>query len=220
MLLRNSRFLLIFAFIELPQIQCAVLAYEVDRNNNSLSGLVERPTGWLQAAQDMIASPTGHIMTQVAKELINRSTGNSQVLSLNLTNLLIIILLKILIFAAGMLGASHWGAHGYGYGRSRSSEENINFGLSDGEDYLITGFLAAQGIGLDDCLYAAACASPNVAYEYAKAAKALIDGIEKYEGNVFNNPRYNDLIMLLEKASYDGFRGSSCNRSLKCDSLV
>lgn len=55
------------------------------------------------------------------------------------------------------------------------------FSINDGEAYLITGFLAAQS-GLDDCLYAAACAAPNVAYEYAKAAKALIDGISKYQG--------------------------------------
>ncbi|XP_054734058.1 uncharacterized protein LOC129241642 [Anastrepha obliqua] len=219
MLLQNWRFLVLSAFVALPQIRCAVFAYEVDRNN-SLSEVIERPSGWLQAAQDMIASPAGHVVTQVAKELINRSTGNSQVLSLNLTNLLIIILLKILIFAAGMLGAGHWNGYGYGYGHARSAEEDINFGLSDGEDYLITGFLAAQGIGLDDCLYAAACASPNVAYEYAKAAKALIEGIEKYEGNAFNNPRYNDLIGLLEKAAYDGYRGLPCNRSSKCDILL
>lgn len=34
---------------------------------------------WLRGAQNIIASPTGHIMIQVAKELLNRSTGNSQV---------------------------------------------------------------------------------------------------------------------------------------------
>lgn len=34
---------------------------------------------WLQGAQDIIASPAGHVMVQMAKELLNRSTGNSQV---------------------------------------------------------------------------------------------------------------------------------------------
>ncbi|XP_050316840.1 uncharacterized protein LOC126750994 [Bactrocera neohumeralis] len=220
MSVKSWHLLLYCALVALPQIRCAIFAYDVDRNTstNNFNEVIERPTGWLQAAQDMIASPAGHVVTQVAKELINRSTGNSQVLSLNLTNLLIIILLKILIFAAGMLGAGHWSGYGYGYGHARSAED-IHFGLSDGEDYLITGFLAAQGIGLDDCLYAAACASPNVAYEYAKAAKALIEGIEKYEGNAFNNPRYNDLIVLLEKAAYDGYRGLPCNRSSKCDNI-
>lgn len=38
----------------------------------------------------------------------------SQVLSLNLTNLLIIALLKILVFAAGIIGANHFKHGGYG----------------------------------------------------------------------------------------------------------
>ncbi|XP_039952646.1 uncharacterized protein LOC120769599 [Bactrocera tryoni] len=124
MSVKSWHLLLYCALVALPQIRCAIFAYDVDRNTstNNFNEVIERPTGWLQAAQDMIASPAGHVVTQVAKELINRSTGNSQVLSLNLTNLLIIILLKILIFAAGMLGAGHWSGYGYGYGHARSAE--------------------------------------------------------------------------------------------------
>ena len=59
------------------------------------------------------------------------------------------------------------------------------FTVSEGEAYLIIGFLAAQA-GFDGCLYAAACETPAVAYEYSKAAKALLDGISKYEGLVFS----------------------------------
>ena len=55
----------------------------------------------------------------------------------------------------------------------------------------MTGFLAAQS-GYNDCLYAAACASPTVAFEYAKAGKALIDSISKYEGYV--KASYNKMI--------------------------
>lgn len=39
-----------------------------------------------------------------------------QILSLNLTNLLILVLLKALIFAAGLIGAGNWGH----YARARS----------------------------------------------------------------------------------------------------
>lgn len=81
MSVKNWRLLVFCAFVALPRIRCAILAYDVDRNNsaNSFNEITERPTGWLQAAQDMMASPAGHVVTQVAKELINRSTGNSQV---------------------------------------------------------------------------------------------------------------------------------------------
>lgn len=48
--------------------------------------------------------------------------GGSQVVSLNLTNLLVLILLKALIFAAGSLGAGTWKG---GYGRSSDGEETL-----------------------------------------------------------------------------------------------
>lgn len=53
-------------------------------NNSSLLQTKAGHNGvvnWLQNAQDMFASPAGHVMMQVAKELLNRSTGNSQVVS-------------------------------------------------------------------------------------------------------------------------------------------
>ncbi|XP_067624697.1 uncharacterized protein [Eurosta solidaginis] len=143
----------------------------------------------------------------------------TNVLSLNINNLIIIVLLKVLIFAAALLGAGHWTGYGHGYGYGRSSD-GTTLSVNEGEDYLITGFLAAQGIGHDDCLYASACASPKIAYEYAKAAKALKQGIEQYEGSSFNNTRYEELIGILEKAAYDGYNGVACNRSDKCDNLL
>ncbi|XP_037943526.1 uncharacterized protein LOC119676360 [Teleopsis dalmanni] len=208
--------LLVFAA---HQAMSEITAYEV--NNSSENEIMEKPFTWLKGVQNIVSSPAGHVAVQMAKELINRSAGNSQVLSLNLTNLLIIILLKILIFAAGMLGAGHWGGYGYGYGRSIDRSSDVyEYGLNEGEAYLITGFLAAQGAGIDDCLYAAACESPKVAYEYAKAAKALMEGIKKFENNSFSNPRYNDLLVLVEKAAHDGYRGVPCNTTFKCDGLL
>lgn len=41
-----------------------------------------------------------------------------QILSLNLSNLLVLVLLKALIFAAGLVGAGNWGH----YARSRSDD--------------------------------------------------------------------------------------------------
>ncbi|KAH8318057.1 hypothetical protein KR074_004530 [Drosophila pseudoananassae] len=183
---------------------------------------LEKPFSWLRNAQSMFGSPAGHVVIQVAKELIHRSAGNSQVLSLNLTNLLIIVLLKVLIFSAGMLGAGHWSGYGYGYGRGSTGRSDSDFGLGlhSGDDYMITGFLAAQGAGRDECLYAASCACPTAAYEYAKAGRALLGAIKVFEGAPLEKPRYNDLIVLMEKAAYDGFRGVACNTTETCDGLL
>ncbi|KAH8351172.1 hypothetical protein KR084_008973 [Drosophila pseudotakahashii] len=204
--------------------------YDLDSDNAGISNSssdeefyggvtsLERPISWLRSANSMIGSPAGHVVIQVAKELLHRSAGNSQVLSLNLTNLLIIILLKVLIFSAGMLGAGHWSAYGYGHGRSADS--NFGLGLTSGDDYLITGFLAAQGAGRDECLYAASCACPAAAYEYAKAGRSLLGAIEIFQGVPLEKPRYNDLIVLMERAAHDGFQGSACNTTQSCDGLL
>ncbi|KAM8704057.1 hypothetical protein ACLKA7_008637 [Drosophila subpalustris] len=193
----------------------------VNTLNESQSVSVLRPLSWLRSAQDMFASPAGHVVVQVAKELLHRSAGNSQVLSLNLTNLLIIVLLKVLIFSAGLLGAGHWSSYGHGYARSAARiDGTYGLGITSGDDYLIMGFLAAQGAGQDDCLYAAACACPNAAYEYAKAGRALLGAINIFEGAPVEKPRYNDLILLMERAAYDGFRGTNCNTTQSCDALL
>lgn len=61
--------------------------------------------------------------------------GASQVVSLNLTNLLVLVLLKALIFAAGSLGAGTWKG---GFARSMDGEETI---LSDEEIMLFLSYL-------------------------------------------------------------------------------
>jgi hypothetical protein len=55
---------------------------------------------WMDTARNFINTPGGIMATQMIKEYISRSGGN-QVLSLNLSNLLILLLLKSLVFAAG-----------------------------------------------------------------------------------------------------------------------
>ncbi|KAH8397680.1 hypothetical protein KR215_006753 [Drosophila sulfurigaster] len=202
-------------------VQLQVQGMEESVVNDTQSVSVLRPLTWLRSAQGLFASPAGHVVVQVAKELLHRSAGNSQVLSLNLTNLLIIVLLKVLIFSAGLLGAGHWSSYGHGYARSAARlNGSYGLGLTSGDDYLIMGFLAAQGAGQDDCLFAAACACPNAAYEYAKAGRALLGAIEMFEGAPVEKPRYTDLILLMERAAYDGFRGASCNTTQSCDGLL
>ncbi|XP_068154980.1 uncharacterized protein [Drosophila tropicalis] len=221
-------YIILLLWLSLARCQSASLEVNNDISLNSSDAATEvqqfHPISWLRNAQDMFGSPAGNVVIQVAKELLHRSAGNSQVLSLNLTNLLIIVLLKVLIFTAGLLGAGHWSSYGYGYGRSAGeagrSDETFNLGITSGDNYLIMGFLAAQGAGRDECLYAAACECPNAAYEYAKAGRALMGAIEIFDGVPLEKPRYNDLVVLMEKAAYDGYRGMACNTSQVCDGLL
>lgn len=81
-------------------------------------------TGFMSTARNFVASPTGQLAVTMAKEFISRSGGGNQILSLNLTSLLIIVFLKALVFSTGLLGAGNWSQ--YGRGRGLEGSEFVN----------------------------------------------------------------------------------------------
>lgn len=93
-------------------------------NNNLGGGFMS--SGFMSTARNFASSPTGQLAMSMAKEFISRSAGGNQVLSLNLTSLLILVLLKALIFATGLLGAGNWSQ--YGRGRGLEGSEFVNCG--------------------------------------------------------------------------------------------
>uniref|UniRef100_A0A182HSX2 Uncharacterized protein n=1 Tax=Anopheles arabiensis TaxID=7173 RepID=A0A182HSX2_ANOAR len=169
--------------------------------------------GFTDSARDILASPAGQLAAYVAKEMISRSAGNSQVLSLNLTNLLILFLLKALIFAAGLIGAGNWSQ--YARGRSEEGAGSGGF-LLPGEANLIIGYLAAEGSGQDGCLMRSACRAPRTADEYARAAHALVKGAEMFSPEVAENYNYKRLLTNLDRAAMEGLQGAPCEMIYPC----
>ncbi|XP_049537541.1 uncharacterized protein LOC125952233 [Anopheles darlingi] len=165
--------------------------------------------GFADSARDILGSPAGQLAAYVAKEMISRSAGNSQVLSLNLTNLLILFLLKALIFAAGLIGAGNWSQ----YARGRSEEGGF---LQPGEANLIIGYLAAEGSGQDGCLMRSACRAPRTADEYARAAHALMKGAEMFSPDIAENYNYKRLLVSLDRAAMEGLQGAPCEMIYPC----
>ncbi|XP_017765417.1 PREDICTED: uncharacterized protein LOC108554594 [Eufriesea mexicana] len=102
----------------------------------------------------------GSMLMELAKELVQRSSTSSQVLNLNLSNLLLLLVLKAVVFGAGYLGH-------HGYKGRELEEENV---VSEGEITLALGYLMG-----DTCLYRAACEEPHVAKEYLGAAEMIIE---------------------------------------------
>ena len=76
-------------------------------------------SGFMQTAKSFVASPLGQFTMSMAKEMVARSAGGNEVLSLNITSLLILVMLKALIFTTGLLGAGNWQQ----YGRARMLED-------------------------------------------------------------------------------------------------
>ncbi|KAG6801095.1 hypothetical protein HZU73_03216 [Apis mellifera caucasica] len=102
----------------------------------------------------------GSMLMEIAKELVQRSSTSSQVLNLNLSNLLLLLVLKAVVFGAGYLG-------NHGYKGRELEEENV---VSESEVTLALGYLMG-----DTCLYRAACEEPHVAKEYLRAAEIIIE---------------------------------------------
>ncbi|XP_029679540.1 uncharacterized protein LOC115245392 [Formica exsecta] len=124
---------------------CGIYARTAD-NRESYKGINDQ-----KYARSMLA--------EIAKEIVQRSTTSSQVLNLNLSNLLLLLVLKVVVFGAGYIGQ-------HGYKGRELEDENI---VSEGELALALGYL----IG-DTCLYRAACEEPHIAREYLGAAEMLL----------------------------------------------
>ncbi|CAL1676440.1 unnamed protein product [Lasius platythorax] len=127
----------------------------------------------------------GSMLAEIAKELMQRSTTSSQVLNLNLSNLLLLLVLKAVVFGAGYIGQ-------HGYKGRELEDENI---VSEGELALALGYL----IG-DTCLYRAACEEPHIAREYLGAAEMLLQTMKLMPQNLPAESNYEKMIAEFRKA--------------------
>lgn len=66
-------------FISLQMVRSGTVVSYEEPQVNEVEPEPTKPFKWLKGMQDMVSSPTGNVVVQVAKELLNRSTGNSQV---------------------------------------------------------------------------------------------------------------------------------------------
>lgn len=111
---------------------------------------------------------------EMTKALIKeqaRISSTSEVLTLNLTNLIILIVVKAIIFGFGFLGAAGR--------RSDSSPQQITFNQSD----LMMMMTYALGSTTKDydCLYRTACEDPETAQQYMTASKMLLKGAKFFK---------------------------------------
>ncbi|XP_043588874.1 uncharacterized protein LOC122570529 [Bombus pyrosoma] len=133
------------------------------------------------------------MLMEIAKELVQRSSTSSQILNLNLSNLLLLLVLKAVVFGAGYLGH-----HGY-KGRDLE-EENV---VSEAEVTLALGYLMG-----DTCLYRAACEEPHVAKEYLGAAEMIIQTIKLLPQGSSIEGKYEQIMAEFRKAIEHGVAGN------------
>ncbi|XP_033208577.1 uncharacterized protein LOC117167620 [Belonocnema kinseyi] len=143
----------------------------------------------------------GNMLVQVAKELVQRSASTSQVLNLNLSNLLLLLVLKAVVFGAGYLG-------GHNNYNARGLEDDSV--VSEAEVALAVGYL----IG-DTCLYRAACEVPQIAKEYLGAAEMIINAMKLIPQTSTVDQKYERKMAEFRKAIEYGSRGQ-CPSEYNC----
>ncbi|XP_057670897.1 uncharacterized protein LOC130902662 [Diorhabda carinulata] len=145
------------------------------------------------------------ILTSLASNFMSRgfiSTGGgtSQIVSLNLTNLFVLVLLKAVIFAAGTLGAGHWKGE---YARSAVDDEKF---LTDDEILMYLSYLT----GSTGCLQNVACQQPLKAKKYSAAGDLLLKFSKLF--SLTTDLEYDMVLQELEQASNVGLAGGSCDK--------
>lgn len=123
---------------------------------------------------------TTRALIKTAKALA-RSHSTSEVLTLNLTNLLILVVLKAIIFGIGLFyfgGVSFKGGHdhGHGWGRSLEGKENPSSIMTQSELLLMLTYVLGSSTDNYDCMYRVACEDPAKAKDYLNASNMLLKG--------------------------------------------
>lgn len=147
------------------------------------------------------------MLAKLATNIMSRGyttpgTSASQVVSLNITNLLVLILLKALIFAAGSIGA---GAFKGGHSRSASDDQII----TDEEFLMYLSYLTGSP-GDNGCLQNIACQKPEEAKRYLLAGDVILKTARTM--SVKPDESYFYVLQELEEAIRYGMRNGDCNR--------
>ncbi|XP_022827185.1 uncharacterized protein LOC111356905 isoform X1 [Spodoptera litura] len=190
-------------------------------DNNNDTSLYGR-SSFLDAAGSFLSGTGGQVVTSIARDFIARSTGSSQVgfdcasqvLSLNLTNLVILIVLKALILAAGFFGAGAWKG-GHYYGRSLDDNKNVTY-ISEDEILLYLSYLAGQQKKDYGCLYLLSCQRPQQASMYSSGAELLLQGTRMLQGDSVDLEPYAEIAMGIKQAAEWGEGGMNCETRYKC----
>jgi len=140
-------------------------------------------------------------------EMVGRASSTSEVLTLNLTNLIILLILKALILGFGLFAGG-----GVGGAVGRSAEESMSVTQSDltgGMCFLMYTSGAEEKL---DCLKRTACEDPYVVSDYLTAAKVWynLSKLPMFSFIPFEE-KYTTIFNAMTEASEYGKQGSECS---------
>jgi len=138
-------------------------------------------------------------LVELTSQFLARASSTSEVLTLNLTNLIILIVLKAIIFGFGLFSVGS---------SARSSESQTSLSQSDlsgGMCFIMYTSGAEEKLS---CIQRTACEDPKTASEYATAAKMAYK-VQKMVGVNFGS-KYETVLNALEDAKNHSLSGGDC----------
>merc|ERR1712165_65101 len=167
-------------------------------NNSSLLALT-----LLLAGAAVISADEKVPLIKTAMEVLARATSSSQVLSFNLTGVIILIVLKIAVIAYSMLQGGVTGRSGL-YSPPGYTPADLTGGMcfllyTNGEEDKL------------NCLSRAVCESPEVGSQYLAAAK-LWYKTHKIINAVPYSEKYTKVVDALQTANTIGQQGEDCSQ--------
>jgi len=147
-------------------------------------------------------------MLNTAIEFIARASSTSEVLTLNLTNLLILLVLKALIFGFGLFSVG--GVGGVGRSADEVAEPFITQAdMTGGMCFLMYTSGAEEKL---ECLQRTSCEEPYLAGKYLTAAKMWYK-MHKYLKSVIPfDEKYAKIMYGVKEASDFGKTGDDCSK--------
>jgi len=134
-----------------------------------------------------------------AMEMLARASSTSEVLTLNLTNLLILLVLKALIFGFGLFSVG---------GTGRSAEESVvtPADMTGGMCFMM--FMSGAEEKLS-CIERTACEDPYLATDYLTAAKMIYKGYKLVGMHIAD--KYATVMNSVNDALEYGKSGAECS---------
>merc|ERR1712165_138777 len=166
-----------------------------------LFGIVSRTTKETHtdssSKKDKMADSSELVTT--ALEFLARASSTSEVLTLNLTNLLILLVLKALIFGFGLFSVG---------GTARSADDSPSFSETDLQGRMCFMMHMAGDESKLNCIKKTACAEPTVAAQYATASKMMYKVFKLLNVDIDN--KYIDVLSAVEEAKNEALKGGNC----------
>merc|ERR1712141_186456 len=138
-------------------------------------------------------------LVTTALEFLARASSTSEVLTLNLTNLLILLVLKALIFGFGLFSVG---------GTARSADDSPTFTQTDLQGGMCFMMHMAGDPSKLGCIQRQACAEPKVASQYATASKMMYKMFKLLNIDIDN--KYIDVLSAVEEAKNEALKGGNC----------